>query len=211
MKKRLVGAVVLVALAVIFVPMLLEEKEEPADTVNLERDIPAEPTTDYRADLIPAEEASQASTGTTTLEIPLETITEPVREERTEPVELATAEEVEEKKTKNEKWVIVEDTTKKSSKPSTQVAKTTGSKPASDTSRKGWAIQAGSFGQKANAENLMANLKLNGMDAYISEVQVADKTLYRVRVGPLANKQKAEQQLELVEKHFKLKGKILSP
>ena len=217
MKKRLVGAVVLVALAVIFVPMLLEEGDQPVESVDLEREIPQEPSTDYRMDLIPAEEQAEEADTETTMEIPLETITEPDRPEPLAPDETATAPAeagtagTEEEKRKQ--WVIVEDAAKGADK-TTGTARVesaaTGGGSAGDT-RPGWGVQAGSFGQKANAESLMADLKLNGMNAYISEVQVADKTLYRVRIGPLENRQSAEQQLQLVEKQFKLKGSILSP
>ena len=216
MKKRLVGAVVLVALAVIFVPMLLEEKEQPVESVKLEQEIPQAPETEYRTDLIPTEKAAQEASTTTTMEIPLETITEPVRPERAESADTETTpgepETAATPAEKGEEWVIVEDTAKSADKTTTtaRVEPPAASSAASDT-RSGWAIQAGSFGQKANAENLMANLKLNGMEAYISEVQVADKILYRVRIGPLASKESAEQQLQLVEKHFKLKGNILPP
>jgi DedD protein len=209
MKKRLVGAVVLVALAVIFVPMLLEEGDPPIESVNLEREIPQEPSTDYRMDLIPTEEEAREADTDTTMEIPLETITEPDRPEPVTPGETATAPgETGTEEEKRKQWVIVEDAANSADKSSSTARAESDS--AGDT-RTGWAVQAGSFGQKANAESLMADLKLNGMNAYISEVQVADKTLYRVRIGPLENKQSAEQQLQLVEKNFKLKGTILSP
>ena len=212
MKKRLVGAVVLVALAVIFVPMLLEEGEQPDESVKLEREIPQEPSTDYRMDLIPTEEEAQEADTETTMEIPLETITEPDRPEPLTPDDTATVPGqagAEAEKEKGKKWVIVEDPAKGADQ-TTSSARVEPAGTAGD-SRTGWGVQAGSFGQKANAESLMADLKLNGMNAYISEVQVADKTLYRVRIGPLENKQSAEQQLQLVEKQFKLKGTILSP
>ena len=59
MKQRMVGAIVLVALAVIFIPMLLEDKEPPVESVKLDKQIPREPSTDYRTDLIPTEEAAE--------------------------------------------------------------------------------------------------------------------------------------------------------
>ncbi|MEJ2309338.1 MAG: SPOR domain-containing protein [Gammaproteobacteria bacterium] len=216
MKKRLVGAVVLVALAVIFVPMLLEEGEPPVESVDLEREIPQEPSTDYRMDLIPTEEEAREADTDTTMEIPLETITEPDRPESVTPDETATAPgetgTAEADKEQRKQWVIVEDAAKSADKTtSTARVESAGTGGSAGDTRTGWAVQAGSFGQKTNAESLMADLKLNGMNAYISEVQVADKTLYRVRIGPLENKQSAEQQLQLVEKNFKLKGTILAP
>ena len=94
MKQRMVGAIVLVALAVIFIPMLLEDKEPPVESVKLDKQIPREPSTDYRTDLIPTEEAAEeaAIDSRTTMEIPLETITEPERPpEPPEPPQLASS------------------------------------------------------------------------------------------------------------------------
>lgn len=226
MKKRMVGAIVLVALAVIFVPMLLEDKEEPVDTVRLEKQIPREPSTEYRTDLIPTEEEAgkAAIDSRTSMEIPLETITEPERP--TEPpeaeaeVEATAVEEAIKEETSKEEWVIVEEkaetppeassTKAVTPPPETKVPEIVETPPATPIG-KGWTIQAGSFGVKVNAEKLMANLKLKGMPAYLSEIRVQDKTLYRVRIGPIESKQKAEQQLKDVESNFKLKGAIIPP
>ncbi len=219
MKQRMVGAIVLVALAVIFIPMLLEDKEPPVDAVKLEKQIPPEPSTDYRTDLIPTEKAAEeaAIDSRTTMEIPLETITEPERPDAL-PGEEAELEATAIEEARREEWVIVEE------KPETPTESTEADEPAVNTEAptvvemppatpvgKGWTIQAGSFGQKPNAEKLMANLKLKGMPAYLSEIKVQDKTLYRVRIGPIESKQKAEQQLREVEANFKLKGAILPP
>lgn len=220
MKQRMVGAIVLVALAVIFIPMLLEDKEPPVDSVKLEKQIPPEPSTDYRTDLIPTEKDAEeaAIDSRTTMEIPLETITEPERptllpEEEAE-IEATAIEEA-----RKEEWVIVEEkpetapqksTEAVETPPKTEAPKVVETPPAVPVG-KGWTIQAGSFGQKTNAEKLMANLKLKGMPAYLSEIKVQDKTLYRVRIGPIENKQKAEQQLREVENNFRLKGAILPP
>jgi len=221
MKQRMVGAVVLVAVAVIFIPMLLEDKEDPVDSVKLEKEIPREPVTEYRTDLIPTEEEAEeaAIDSRTTMEIPLETITEPERApEQAREVELEAA-AVEEART--EEWVIVDDKasrapveesdTQATSPVEQKAAPKVVESPVAPPAGKGWTIQAGSFGQKSNAEKLMANLKLSGMPAYLSEIKVQDKTLYRVRIGPVATKEKAEQQLQTVEKKFKLKGAILPP
>jgi len=49
-------------------------------------------------------------------------------------------------------------------------------------------LQAGSFQNAAEADNLKAKLALMGVDANVQEVQVADKgTMHRVRLGPFAN------------------------
>jgi cell division protein FtsN len=49
-------------------------------------------------------------------------------------------------------------------------------------------LQAGSFQNAAEADNLKAKLALMGVDANVQEVEVADKgTMHRVRVGPFQN------------------------
>jgi DedD protein len=221
MKQRMVGAIVLVALAVIFIPMLLEDKEPPVDSVKLEKQIPREPSTDYRTDLIPTEKAAEdaAIDPRTIMEIPLETITEPERPPGL-PEEEAELEATAIEEAKKEEWVILDEETGTprqensteavETPPKTEVPKVAETPPASPVG-KGWTIQAGSFGQKTNAEKLMANLKLKGMPAYLSEIKVQDKTLYRVRIGPIESKAAAEQQLQDVEKNFRLKGAILPP
>lgn len=62
----------------------------------------------------------------------------------------------------------------------------TGKKPAAEAEPQ--YLQAGSFQNAAEADNLKAKLALMGIDASVQEVQVADKgTMHRVRVGPFAS------------------------
>ena len=49
-------------------------------------------------------------------------------------------------------------------------------------------LQAGSFQNATDADNLKAKLALMGFDASVQEVEIADKgKMHRVRVGPLAS------------------------
>jgi cell division protein FtsN len=45
-------------------------------------------------------------------------------------------------------------------------------------------LQAGSFQNAKDADNLRANLALSGMEALVQQVMVGDKVWYRVRLGP---------------------------
>ncbi|MGI9245741.1 MAG: SPOR domain-containing protein [Steroidobacteraceae bacterium] len=47
-------------------------------------------------------------------------------------------------------------------------------------------LQAGSFKQSTEAEKLVAQLALSGIDAKIQRASVDDETWYRVRIGPIA-------------------------
>jgi len=55
-----------------------------------------------------------------------------------------------------------------------------------------WWVQLGSFSQEANAQRLVQSLTKAGFDARISPLRSKDKTLYRVRAGPAANRAAAE-------------------
>jgi DedD protein len=62
------------------------------------------------------------------------------------------------------------------------------SRPASG----GWAVQVGAFGSAATAEKMVDQLKSAGYRAYISPVSRSGKSLNRVRVGPEAERARAE-------------------
>jgi DedD protein len=56
----------------------------------------------------------------------------------------------------------------------------------------GWAVQVGAFGSAATAEKMVDQLKSAGYRAYISPVSRSGKSLNRVRVGPEAERARAE-------------------
>jgi DedD protein len=55
-----------------------------------------------------------------------------------------------------------------------------------------WYLNAGTFSQKANATSLQENLKKQGFAASIKEVVSQKGTVYKVRVGPMLDKAKAQ-------------------
>jgi cell division septation protein DedD len=52
-------------------------------------------------------------------------------------------------------------------------------------------VQLGSFALKVSAERLARELKADGYPAYVSPVQRGARELFRVRVGPLGDRQAA--------------------
>ena len=58
-------------------------------------------------------------------------------------------------------------------------------------------IQAGSFSRSQEADNQKAKLAMLGIEAYIQQVMVQDKTFYRVRLGPFNEKEANNVQREL--------------
>jgi DedD protein len=63
---------------------------------------------------------------------------------------------------------------------------------AASTVQGGWAVQVGAFSTAEKAGKLAAELKSAGYRAYVSPISRSGKTLQRVRVGPEADRSRAE-------------------
>jgi DedD protein len=56
-----------------------------------------------------------------------------------------------------------------------------------------WAVQLGSFANRANADKLARQLKGQGFSVYLVSGGTGASVRYRVRVGPLADRSSAER------------------
>jgi DedD protein len=63
----------------------------------------------------------------------------------------------------------------------------------------GWAVQIGSFGTASSAEHVAQQFTQKGYNAYTQPVQVGAKTLYRVRLGPTPERSEAENLLKKIK------------
>jgi DedD protein len=63
---------------------------------------------------------------------------------------------------------------------------------AAESSTGMWAVQLGSFSNEANAERLAADLRKNGYAAFLSQHKSSSGSLHRVRVGPQKDRESAE-------------------
>jgi DedD protein len=61
------------------------------------------------------------------------------------------------------------------------------------TTKGGWAVQVGAFGSADTARRLVSELKKDGLAAYVAPLERNGKTLHRVRVGPTPNRPEAEK------------------
>jgi DedD protein len=219
LKRRLTGAVVLVSLAVIFVPMLVEDEPVLSPSIR-ESNIPVRPppvlidpesrrppppaapdagTADAGSDAVAAlslpapEKAAETSAAEVPPAAPEAAPPEPVEERVTEmpppPAEPAPA-------------VAEPEPPKAPEKPAAEPAKA--SKPPS-----GWVVQVGTFADKGNAERTLERLRASGYDSFIEETRVSGKTMYRVRVGPEIQRARAEAHRAGILAKFKLKGQVL--
>jgi cell division protein FtsN len=92
---------------------------------------------------------------------------------------------------------------KAADKPKTADGKSAENKPADKPAAVAKYLQAGSFANAADAENLKASLAMKGLDATVQTVNIPGKgEMHRVRVGPFAN----EQDLNNARGTLKLNG-----
>ena len=56
-----------------------------------------------------------------------------------------------------------------------------------------FSVQVGAFGSEATARKLVADLKADGMPAYIAPLSKSGKTLHRVRAGPVPDRAAADK------------------
>ena len=206
-KQRLIGAVVLVALAVIFIPMMLKG---PVDrgTVNVPIEIPPRPNMPVSGQT-PAEGDRMAQ----------QTPTPVYGENATAPADNTpstqdSATETDETPgpTKPEPAAAPAQQPVSSAKP-TESAPTRKSEPVATKTPPElaeWAVQVGSFRNKPNALGLRDQLRKKGYDAYVDEVKLDGKPLYRLRVGPVAKRPKAEELAHKLKSEEKMNALVVS-
>ncbi|MEQ8427200.1 MAG: SPOR domain-containing protein [Gammaproteobacteria bacterium] len=204
LKERLVGAAVLVVLAVIFIPMILTG---PVDTGAIEEtNIPAKPDEKFKPTLVPisgsispvesvTREKSTADTDTTIIET-AETDVAP-----------ATESSAAESGTETREQEPPEAEAQPAASPRPQAEKQKSDKPVGLSA---WVVQLGSFSSKVNADKLNLSLRKEGFPAFVEPIQQDKKTIYRVRVGPELLRSDAEKLLKSINEKMKLKGIVLS-
>jgi DedD protein len=88
-----------------------------------------------------------------------------------------------------------------------KTAATPASQPATSASStvptaKGWAVQIGSFSSRATADRIAAELKAQRYAAFVMPVKTQNSTLYRVRIGPTAERTAADDVLKRVKAKY---------
>jgi DedD protein len=220
LKQRIIGALVLVSLAVIFVPMIFDEPHSerqsrpvtiPEEPPFPEVDVPPEPAlggSDYGMNSAPQDTPATESAPGYRL---IEGVEEPAPESSSarEP-----AAQVAEPVTRTT------DSNAASSEPQPQVSQP--SEPATSTSSAdesaeftrsldgAWVVQLGSFGNADNARRLRDNVRDMGYGAHLQQVERGDTTLTRVFSGPFVNKSEAEAAKKALDYAFSLNSLVTS-
>ncbi len=203
LKRRLIGATVLVSLAIIFLPMLLSHKPVARHQGKM-APMPAEPERNFDAKLlqqIPAEEPQPA----------------PAEPEREAP---AAAEPMTPASKTRVSTARPRPVPKLNSRPTppppvpapkTPQAKShEADKTASGHSPAAWVVRVGSFASRASAEKLVKKLRKAGLDTMDPiAVTVKGKRFYRVQVGPQLDRKQADRLLPRVNRIAQTKGQVV--
>jgi len=205
LKARLIGAAVLVTVAVLLIPELLSGRKaaEPAAedgsgqrgtrtfTIELGQG-PGQTTRTAPAATAPAPAAAEATPAATERPAP-DVEPRPEGEAPVEPAAVAAqAQPVAQPAAPPPEQKAAAKPESKP-EPAAQPAATAGG---------AWAVQVGAFGSLETARGMVRDLTGAGYRAYIAPVTRGGKTLHRVRVGPEAEQESAEQ----IAKRLKARG-----
>lgn len=212
-KQRIIGALVLISLAVIFVPMLLDEPHEERATRSIA--IPQEPDfPEVRIESVPRPEQESAIA--------------PVAEPANPPMEIGSAqpssgdtrstmnaeESVSPAATESEPAVPAEPEQPRQPEPQAEPEAKPAKEPAESPAPAaqasgGFLVQLGSFGSDSNAQRLLDAVEAAGFTARSSAVESAGQTLTRVFAGPFADKAGAEAAKAKLDEQFGLNTLVI--
>jgi DedD protein len=195
-KHRIIGAVVIVALAVVLVPMILGEHEPPAESsapsaaVTADGSEPAPDagtkvavtvvTSSIKSKTPKPEAAAAPAVGAPTPAI------ESAKEPPQEPVKIAIA------------------------KPVTVVKAPPKTAPAAAPATTGWVVQVGTFSNADNATRVEEKLRALGQTVRAERVTLDNGKAVRVRVGPFSDKVAALKAQDRIQKETGIKVVVLA-
>lgn len=187
LKERLVGAAVLIILAVIFIPMFLSDVPITAGRIT-ETNIPEKPEV-FSSRIVPLETGPENISRPGT---PDATVT-------TKSPAIATK-QAESPQTQAEANQGTQDETE----PVT-VVKEAG-KDNAGVGLTAWVVQLGSFSSEENAQSLNKQLREHKYPAFVEPLIQGNKAIYRVRVGPELRRSNAEKLQQEIKKKLGVDG-----
>jgi DedD protein len=217
LKQRIIGALVLVSLAVIFVPMLFDEphSERTSTTIKIPEEPPFPEVEAPESELAPAPsyglESSDSglaapSSAQEAGDSPGYRILEeaPGQDEMQDVTDSSDAAQPESGN--------AQESTNESAQTSEQTSENAATEAAEyERSLDGaWVVQLGSFGNADNARRLRDQVREKGYGSHLQEVVRGDTTLTRVFSGPFASKTEAESAKRALDDAFGLNSLVTS-
>lgn len=189
-KHRIVGAIVVVVLAVIFIPMILSNRESPADRPDAQA-------------VAPGESGSEQNKVAVTKLSPPET-----KEELTEAAAPATPQTGKTGVTSP----APESADPKASAATSPASPTKAPAAAVDTKHptSGWVVQVGTFSNSANAARLEQKLRARGQPLLVERISLGGNEAVRLRVGPFHDRAAALKAQQRINREVGVKGVVLA-
>ena len=222
LKQRIIGALVLVSLAVIFVPMLFDEPHSERSSTTIK--IPEEPPfPEVEAPESGIEPAPSYEINETAPEVPPSVAGEgdespgyqileegPMVEESPESV--AAPQTTEPSKSSQPESTADQPSADTAAETAEQPTKTAEPESAEyQRSLEGaWVVQLGSFGNEENARRLRDKVREKGYGSHLQEVVRGDTRLTRVFSGPFATKSEAESAKRALDDAFGVNSLVTS-
>jgi len=182
LKQRLLGAAVLIALAIIFVPMFLSNTPQQADNTTLNLDIPKTPERKFETRTLPVVDTA-ATPAPAAAPGPVSDANKVVTVDTKAPPQVDA--HPENTPVPALKPPVAE------TKPAPVAAAPAAAEPAT-TSEGRFAVNLGIYADRGHADALVAKLKKAGFAAYDEATDYQGKPALRVRVGPFASRAAAE-------------------
>ena len=201
LKQRLIGAAVIIALAVIFVPMILDGSGRE-QSVALNMEVPPEPTFSFESDLPDEKQLDELPAIDHTDEKTV--VDESSDETATATKQITTIEQADINPSVVEKQANAE------SKTPAKIVEATETHIKTNPALSAWAVQVAAFGEKDKALALQEKLLASNFSAFTEESGNAGKMIYRVKVGPELRREKADKLRDKIEKEHGLKDSFVT-
>ncbi len=196
LKERLVGAAVLVAVAVIFIPIILSDSPE-TDSIS-GSNIPEKPDANFSSRIIPVikhdDKSLSKDIGTDNI------ISEDKQIKDNQKTEKETV--VEKIEANKEKSAEINSSRKENEVREAEIQANVG--------LSAWVVQLGSFSNEENAQSLNKKLRKAGYPAFVEPLNKNGQTSYRVRVGPEIKRSEAELLLKKIKDNMGMEGILVS-
>jgi DedD protein len=186
-KQRLIGAIVLVALMIIFLPMFFGDRD--VETVDILIEMPAKP------------------------EIPEFDISKPLapneKQIANEQPEVEKQEEEKPEVAKPETNIKPAPALEMKQQAAKDLQELAGKKVDANNLPVSWTLQVASFKERSNAENLRDKLRKGGYKAYIKFMNDVEPKMIRVFVGPVLERKTIDDIKASISKQHKLDGVVV--
>ena len=182
-RRRLVGAIALVLLMIIVLPMILDDRADQAPQQDIEITIPSQEGSDFASKITPVD---PGSTDTQVAEVPLVPL-QPTPDQ-------ASGEQVAVPATKSTDNV----SNSSDAAPQVEIAKPA-DVPVEAAVKDGFVVQIGVFSDAGNVKKLQDQLQQQGYKSFTEKIATAKGEKIRLRAGPFNSRLEAETALAKIK------------